>query len=519
MGKKLKLDLNPEFQQAFTLMESDVPFLFVTGRAGTGKSTLLNFFRERTKKRCAYLAPTGVAALNIQGETVHSFFRFSPGMTTGDAKKKAKNADPALYRRLDAIVLDEISMVRADILDCMDIFLKTLLKKQRPFGGIRLIAIGDLYQLPPVVTFQERDAFKERYQTPYFFSSDVLSELIDEHALKFVELEKIYRQSEQSFIELLNGVRNRSISEEALDTLNKRVLSRPFSWAGSFIYLTTTNAAADEINQANFARLKTKHRSYQGVIHGDFPQKDLPTENVLTLAQGARVMFVKNDPLGQWVNGTLGRVESVFKDHVMVLIDSEDEPVRVEPVTWSLYRSTYNTQSRELDQEKFGNFTQIPLRLAWAITIHKSQGKTFERVMVDFGRGAFAAGQVYVALSRCRTFEGLILTKAVTKSQLYLDYRVMKFVTDIQYRNATERLSHEKKIQLLSDAISSEHPLQMTYLKAKDEKSTRIISPLRLYESEYNGHPFLALDAYCHLRCEERIFNVERILTLEEHEV
>ena len=512
------LDLNQEFLRSIEMMESDIPFLFITGRAGTGKSTLLSYFRKHTKKRCAYLAPTGVAALNVNGETIHSFFRFTPGISLTDARRLAVKADKDLFKKIDAIVIDEISMVRADLMDCMDIFLRRVTETSEPFGGKQIIAIGDLYQLPPVVTSYEANAFAERYETPYFFSSDAVIELSNAHQIQFIELEKVYRQVDTKFVDLLNGVRNRSITDEALAALNKRVVTKYDKRPDGFIYLTPTNAAADEINQINLACLSTKFMTYTGIINDSFPEKDLPTDHALTLAVNARVMFVKNDAEGRWVNGTLGKVIRLRNLDLDVLIDGEEDPITVEASTWTLYRSVYDAATHGLSQERLGSFIQIPLRLAWATTIHKSQGKSFDRVVVDLGRGAFAAGQVYVALSRCRTFEGLVLTKPVTKPQLRLDYRVVKFLTQTQYTISQALNSTNDKIHQLNDAIANKASLQMTYLKINDEKSQRRITPVRVYDSEHQGIPFIALDAYCHLRGTDRVFDVEKILSLEEIE-
>ena len=514
--KTSDLDLNPEFLRAVEMMESDVPFLFITGRAGTGKSTLLSYFRSHTKKRCAYLAPTGVAALNVNGETIHSFFRFTPGISLTDARRLAVKADKNLFQKIDSIVIDEISMVRADLLDCVDVFMRRVTGRSEPFGGKQIIAIGDLYQLPPVVTSHEVNAFAERYETPYFFSSDAVKELSEAKQIQFIELEKVYRQSDTKFVDLLNGVRNRSISDASLAALNARVSTKYDKRPDGFIYLTPTNAAADEINQINLACLSTQFMTYRGIVNDSFPEKDLPTDASLTLAVNARVMFVKNDAEGRWVNGTLGKVVRLRNLDLDVLVDGEEEPITVEAATWTLYRSVYDSETHGLSQERLGSFSQIPLRLAWATTIHKSQGKSFDRVVVDLGRGAFAAGQVYVALSRCRTFEGLILTKPVTKPQLRLDYRVIKFITQIQYSISQELLSTNEKIEVLNDAIANGKSLVMTYLKINDEKSRRRITPSRVYDAEHQGIPFIGLDAYCHLRGSDRVFDVEKILVLEE---
>jgi ATP-dependent DNA helicase PIF1 len=428
---RFKLEKNKSFDRALSLMESGAPFVFVTGRAGTGKSTLLAHFRETTDLTCAYLAPTGVAALNIEGETIHSFFRFSPGITYQEAIRKGKRADADLYEAIDAIVIDEISMVRADLLDCMDAFLRAVRRKKVPFGGVRVIVIGDLYQLPPVVRMDERADFGDRYETPYFFSSDAIKELVRDEPIAYAELDTVYRQRDQDFVKLLNVVRNRSVTGAQLSDLNRRVGAKVKGDASAYIHLTTTNAAADAVNARHLAALSGPAGIYEGKMSVGFSQRDQPTDQRLELKVGARVMFAKNDPEGRWVNGTLGTVTKLMNGCVRVAIDDGEE-LTVGPVQWTLYRSVFDDDSRQLEQEKIGTFSQLPLRLAWAATIHKSQGKTFDKVIVDLGTGAFAAGQVYVALSRCRTLDGIVLIKPVQLRHLMLDDRVMEFLGTLE---------------------------------------------------------------------------------------
>ncbi len=514
----MKLQRTQQFDDALALMGGKDPFVFITGRAGTGKSTLLTFFRETVDPTVPVLAPTGVAALNVQGETIHRFFRFTPGITARDARKKGKSArDNELYRTLTTIIIDEISMVRADLLDCVDAFLRAARKANRPFGGVRIIAIGDLYQLPPVVTSSDKEAFFQLYRTPYFFSSAVVSELVQSHQLVFIELETIYRQTDPVFIELLNAVRNRSITQEQLNRLNQRIGVVAVKDA---VILTPTNDVADEINAKRLAALTGKRQSFRASVQGDFPPRDMPTDEVLTLAIGARVMCVVNDSGGQYVNGSLGWVRGFTKTDdgaaaAVVDIDDGGEAI-VTPYTWTLYRSIYNAAEHRLDQESLGSFRQLPLKLAWAMTIHKSQGKTFDAVDLQLGRGAFAHGQVYVALSRCRSSEGLTLTKPVTAGQIRLDYAIQQFVTSLQYQRARQAIDTDTLIQRLRSAARAKQRVTITYLKAKDEKSRRQIQPISVKWDEYNGHEYLKLRAYCYLRNEERFFNVERILELAE---
>lgn len=510
----MKLDRTPQFEEALRLMGGKAPFVFITGRAGTGKSTLLRYFCETTKQAIPVLAPTGVAALNVDGETIHRFFRFPPGITVRDAKRKgASAANNELYASIDVILIDEISMVRADLLDCVDAFLQAARGNRRSFGGVRVVAIGDLYQLPPVVTTADREAFFKMYKSPYFFGAQVMEELLIDEKVAFVELEKVYRQTEDSFIALLNAVRNRSITIEELARLNQRVAPR--APATDALVLTPTNDAADSINAARLARVPWKEQVFEGSFTGSFSEREAPTDVVLRLKRGARVMCVVNDSGGGFVNGSLGRVTAIRDGGVDVDLDGGPN-VTIAPHTWTVYRSVFDQKKKQLSQERLGSFTQIPLRLAWALTIHKSQGKTFDRLVIDMGRGAFAAGQTYVALSRCRSFEGLTLIKPLAASHIRLDYSIMKFLTSLQYRLAEKSLSLDEKIARLERAAANRAPVEITYLKAKDEKSRRIIVPISVEDDEYNGHPYLALRAFCQLRQEERTFNVERILELRE---
>ncbi len=395
--------------------------IFVTGKAGTGKSTLLMSFRESTKRKVAVLAPTGVAALNVQGQTIHSFFRFKPNMSLEDIEKKAgRLKGTGLYQNLDTIILDEISMVRADLLDSIDAFLRTVLKTDSPFGGKQMIFIGDLYQLPPVVSPAERPYFSDVYATPYFFSAHVMSH--PEFKLRTIELEKIYRQTDDAFIELLNAIRHNSVTELQIDHLNTRLEPQPDD--AGYIHLTSTNRQAEKINIEKLAQLPSRLEQFDAEMEGEFNPKDAPTETQLKLKIGAQVMFLNNDSAGRWVNGTIGEIVDIGETIDVMLPIGFVVPVM--PHKWSMIRYAYDKNQRQMTKEPVGSFTQYPIKLAWAITIHKSQGKTFDKVIVDLERGTFAHGQAYVALSRCRTFEGLVLKHPFRKSHVIVDYRVLR---------------------------------------------------------------------------------------------
>ena len=431
------MELNPEFAEALNALESTSNNIFITGRAGTGKSTLLTYFRNNTRKNVAVLAPTGVAALNVKGQTIHSFFHFKPGITKENINNiKISEKDKKLYLSLDAIIIDEISMVRSDLLDCIDAFLRRHGKTRSiPFGGIQMIFIGDLYQLSPVVTYEEREIFRTRYQSPYFFDSDVFKTL----PLEIIELKKVYRQKDEAFIGLLNAVRNNQINQEQIDLLNARHLPQFEPPASQFyIRLTTTNDLARLINEQELKRLPGKIINSQGDVYGNFDGKSLPTSLNLDFKPGAQIMMVSNDPSGRFVNGSLGKilktnVNGEGEDDEVVIELQNGAQILVGPNTWELFRFRYDEKHKRLESETVGSFTQYPFMLAWAVTIHKSQGKTFDRVIIDFGNGTFAHGQAYVALSRCTSLSGIVLTRKLEKRHVLLDSRVTEFLTTYKH--------------------------------------------------------------------------------------
>lgn len=515
----IKIELNDQFKKALNIMENTNKNIFITGRAGTGKSTLLNYFRSITKKKVAVLAPTGVAAVNINGQTIHSFFGFKPDITLSKIKKIYNEKGKNIYKRIDAIVIDEISMARADLLDCVDKFLRLNGKnKNLPFGGIQMIFIGDLYQLPPVITGKEREIFTKQYQSGYFFSSRVFENL----KMEFIELEKIYRQKDQKFINLLNSVRNNSVKAEDLRLLNKRLMPAFKPKENDFyVYLVTTNDFARNINEEYLSRVKGKTYNFEGVVQGDFDQKHLPTDINLSLKIGAQVMLLNNDSRGRWINGSIGKVVDIEENDedegYCAWVEFENGRTEaVTPYTWTIFRYIYNSELNSLETETVGSFTQYPMKLAWSLTIHKSQGKTFQKAIIDIGRGTFAHGQMYVALSRCTTLEGLILKKEIKKHHIFIDWRVVQFVTKYQYKISDQKMPLEEKVTRIEKAIEDERKLEIVYLKASDVKSKRIISPSFVGELEYEGKPFLGVEAFCHTRGEDRVFRVDRILQMRE---
>lgn len=434
------LDFNPQFEEALELLEKTREHLFITGRAGTGKSTLLNYFRGHTTKNIAVLAPTGVAAVNIKGQTVHSFFGFKPDITLAKVKKLNPHWENAeLFKKLDMIVIDEISMVRADLLDCVDKFLRLNgPKKTRPFGGIQMVFIGDVYQLPPVIASRERETFLQRYPTPYFFSAEaVQSERGFE--LKCLELTTIYRQREAAFIRILNAIRTNTATSAMFETLNAR---HDPSFEPEFgtpaMYLTTTNDLAGLINRERLNELEDQLHFFNGRTEGNFERTALPTDEALALKIGAQVMLLNNDSLGRWVNGTLGTVMDIVEPSneggadvrwpLIVVQLLGGEVIEVGAYRWDMFEFKYDKIHKSVESESIGSFTQYPLKLAWAMTIHKSQGKTFDKVILDIGRGTFAHGQLYVALSRCRTLKGLVLRRPLFPGHVIMDPAVTGFM-------------------------------------------------------------------------------------------
>ena len=429
----MPIDFDDNFKIALSAMENCTEHVFLTGNAGTGKSTLLDNFRHRSQKNVAVVAPTGVAALNVHGETIHSFFGFPPNVTPERAALEAKHTKKAkLYKALDILIIDEISMVRADLLDSIDSFLITVRKKKVPFGGVRVIMVGDLHQLPPVVTNQEKDALQSLYETPYFFSSKSFTGLFGGlySQLRYIELQTIYRQSDKKFIGILNRIRNNSATDEDLMAINNQVISDGDS-IDNYIILTAINEQADKINQARLDEIEGPSYSFRATRTGDFPTQQTPAADTVTLKTGARVMLLNNDSQDRWINGTVGTLFKAESNSVYVKLDG-GEVERVEPVSWTSYKTTFNPETSLLETKEVGVFKQIPIRLAWAITIHKSQGKTFERVAVDLGRGAFAHGQTYVALSRCTSMSGLRLIRPLTVQSIIMDSRVQDFLTQLR---------------------------------------------------------------------------------------
>lgn len=525
----MKIEITKQFKEAINLFEKTNNFIFLTGKAGTGKSTLLSYFRSKTKKNIVVLAPTGVAAVNIQGETIHSFFKFAPTINLETAKseakdiRKKKNKHYKLTNTIETIIIDEISMVRADLFDCIDQHLRIVRNNKTAFGGVQMICIGDLYQLPPVAKYDEKKILKQIYRSVYFFDSFVMQEIINLNRDKFtyIELNKVFRQKDNDFITMLQHIRTRDINEnDTLQIINKNLISNPLQHIQNnqkCIYLATVNQTADEINRKQLDTLKTKPYEFEAYVSGNFTKERFPTEETLILKKGAKVMLLNNDRSGRWVNGTIGTIIDIRKNEDEIDVKLVDGKIHtVTPYTWEMFRTVYNEIEKKLDIDTIGSFTQFPLRLSWAITIHKSQGKTFDEVVIDLGKSSFAEGQTYVALSRCKTLTGIYLTRPIKASDIRLNYTIVKFVTNIQYKIASDTLSLNDKVTMLKDAISNSRTLKIIYLKAKDERSERDIKPYKVGKMKFAGNDFIGVSAFCKKSKADRVFNVERIINIKE---
>ena len=425
------LSLNDDFKYALDVIEKQGQSVFITGRAGTGKSTLLRLFRNTTRKKTVVLAPTGIAALNVKGQTIHSFFGF-PAKPLDRSELFKKRRRHKLYKKIEVLIIDEISMVRADLLDNIDTFLRVNRENPEPFGGVQVVFFGDLFQLPPVVANEvEAQILQNQYDSPYFFSAEVLR---NELQLEIIELRKIYRQDNRHFLRLLEMIRLNQMDYDDLEDLNERFFP-DFTPEGNYITLSARNATVNSINKRAIAELVTPPFIFMATIKGDFNPKFYPTAATLVLKEGAQVMFIKNDPEKKFVNGTIGKVHRLDADKVEVIVEEglgKTKVIEVVPMDWEILRYKINEKDPEkIETEVIGSFSQYPLKLAWAITIHKSQGKTFDKVIIDLGSGAFEHGQTYVAFSRCRTLEGIILKQKLKFSDIRTDERIIDFYQNL----------------------------------------------------------------------------------------
>lgn len=507
---------NKEFKNALELIERSNQSVFLTGRAGTGKSTFLKYLCQTTKKKHVVLAPTGIAAINAEGSTLHSFFKlpFRP-IAPDDADLslvggrifdffKYRKEHRKIIQEVELIIIDEVSMVRADTIDCIDRILRVYSNNMRtPFGGKQLVFVGDVFQLEPVVTSDTRDIINKFYQNAFFFSANVFREI----KLVPIEFTKIYRQTDEKFISILNNIRNGKVESNELLQLNDRV-NPAFNPQEEDMYITlaTKRDNVDYINEKKMAELDTFELISYGIREGDFPESSLPTAQELKLKEHAQVMFIRNDLQWprRWVNGTIGLISEIDGDgHVYVLKEDGTE-VKVELETWRNYRYRYNEQEKKIEEEIIGTYTQLPLKAAWAITIHKSQGLTFNNVIIDFSGGVFAGGQAYVALSRCTSLDGLVLKKNISKTDIFIRPEIVEFSkqfnnqqlinkalkesdADYLYREAIEQFDEGNFEEFLTHFFKAIHarydiekPLQQRYIR----KKLNVINSLKIRNRE-----------------------------------
>ncbi|MCH5327683.1 MAG: tetratricopeptide repeat protein [Coprobacter sp.] len=494
-----------EFQDALGLIQYTSQSVFLTGKAGTGKSTFLKYVCDTVRKKSIVLAPTGVAAINAGGSTIHSFFKMpfrpilpdDPDLSLTDGRifdfLKYRKSHRKLLREVELIIIDEISMVRADMMDFIDRVLRVFSGNMRiPFGGKQMLLVGDIFQLEPVVTPDAREILGRFYPNACFFSARVFQEM----KLVPIELKKVYRQTDKVFVSMLDKIRTNTVTDADLRLLNTRYHPAYVPEADDFsITLATRRDSVDYINDRQLAALPGPEYEFLGEIHGDFPDSSLPTQKSLILKEKAQVIFIKNDYEKRWVNGTIGMVSAISDTGIYVLLENGEEHL-VEKESWQNIRYTYNEEKKCIEEEELGSFVQYPMRLAWAITVHKSQGLTFNHVVVDLSGGAFAGGQTYVALSRCTSLEGIVLKKRISRTDIFVKPEIVAFSrqfndkklieqalklaqADRLYRDAVRQFDNgdfETFLQTFFEAIHSRYDLEKPLVKRFIRKKLEIIN-------------------------------------------
>ncbi|WP_100613849.1 helix-turn-helix domain-containing protein [Confluentibacter citreus] len=493
---------NIELELAWDFVEKTDRNVFLTGKAGTGKTTFLHKLKEKSFKRLVVVAPTGVAAINAKGVTIHSFFQMAFGPILPEEagfqnketgfQRKFNKTKIDIIKSLDLLIIDEISMVRADLLDGIDAVLKRYKDRTKVFGGVQVLMIGDLQQLSPVVKDHEWDLLKTYYETPYFFSSKVFKSC---NPIS-IELKHIYRQDNEVFIKILNEIRNNKLTNQSATLLNERYISDfvPDKNDG-YITLTTHNNRANEMNDLELQKIKDRSYFYKAEVDGTFPEYSYPTHEMLELKKGAQVMFVKNDstPEKRYFNGKIGKIIHLDKEEITVRCQGDDFDIMVTPELWENINYSIDPETKKISENIVGRYLQIPLRLAWAITIHKSQGLTFEKAIID-AQASFAHGQTYVALSRCKTLEGIVLKFPIEKSSIINDMRVTSFTETVENNPPNETVLNESQkiyqLSLIEELLNYHaflHPINRlldVYYKNSSSLKGRIAEPLSIIKEE-----------------------------------
>ena len=471
---------NFELDVARFIVEKTDMSLFLTGKAGTGKTTFLREVVRYTKKKCIVLAPTGIAAVNAGAMTIHSFFQFGLGpFVQGVIEPKSdfriNKSKLELIRHLQLLIIDEVSMVRADLMDHLDVELRRIRRNSKPFGGVQLLMIGDLQQLPPIAHGGEDELLRQYYKTLYFFSSAALKSM----KYSCIELKNVYRQTDRHFIDILNHARDCTLTSQDISDLNARYIPgfSPKPEDG-YIRLMTHNRQVDYVNETELEKLDSKPYTFVAAVTGTFPEESYPTADSLTLKKGAQVMFIKNDPERRFINGTLGEVKSIDKNSIAVRLADSGMIIDVEPMEWQNIRYQFDEESKEISSKQIGRFKQYPLKAAWAITVHKSQGLTFDKAIIDV-HAAFSPGQAYVALSRCRTLDGLVLSSPVSASvfmrdnavDAYMNY-ISRPVEELAFSSCYEYFEYEKKPE--SEEVAPMKKVKVNKEKPKKEKKEEL---------------------------------------------
>ena len=512
------IELTPTLTSALKEIAEGKSHLFITGKAGTGKSTLLRYYCAQQSTTPIILAPTGIAALNVHGQTIHRFFKFRPDTDIQKISKSRLTAYEArLYRNLKEIIIDEISMVRADLLDCIDVFLRKYGPlPEWPFGGVRLIMFGDMHQLPPVVTSATREFIYSQYSTPYFFSAHALQG----EKLRIIELDKIFRQTDDTFIALLNAIRSNAVDRQSFEMLNARHM--PLSTQRDDperIIITGTNAHAQRINAHYLSKVTGEEYALDALVEGEFKTADYPTNKNIIIKKGARIILLNNDQSDRWVNGSMATIMEISEvEGELVIygrIDETQEIVQIERHTWGNFR--YIMQKDAYDSEEIGSFNQFPFRLAWAITVHKSQGKTFTKVHIDLGHRAFAAGQTYVALSRCRTLDDLSLERHLTTDDVYVDETLGAFFKQVAHTGTVNtqkqrRMPIAEIEALLLRSIDKEETVRIEYIHLNGHVGLRTVRTAQVSHKTYQGRAYQALEGFCMETEKHCIFDMGNIM-------